>query len=417
MRIVLGASDFGFGPISKLTAISRALAGHHRVLTGTTIRADFARINADAFDEVVAPRDSSPTALDGLILDSDYVISVMDADLVFRAVALGRPVFYVDSLFAFWQLRREPAAIAELCAKVRRAGFGTLEHHLGGLSPHERQYAAHLLADASAVQNFPGVPERLAEIQRVYDGRIHLTGSIVDEQSLAVAAGSGAGPDLLLSLGGYKNFLLDFDHNNEYLRLIARWMSDLLADWPRFERVVACSGGFAGDRAGSVSVGDRRADLTCLAQPAFMRFLASARHCMLTPGLTAIHEATVLDRFPMALPEEHYGHIVNLAGLRGTLFAKCGSRFADMVDNYAVPDHDYQGTAAIIAQVAPLLTDDAAYRRFRRGMNERIEAFVALSADERATGAAELRSLFHGERFTELLGRLLPVGATARSTS
>ncbi|MEV0455836.1 hypothetical protein [Catellatospora methionotrophica] len=402
MRIILGSSSFGFGPISKLTAIGRALAPHQRILLGDAVATGFADRNPGAFDEVVVP-DSQP-ASDALIRGADYVISVMDSDLVFRALALNRPVMFVDSLFAFWLLERSPAHIAHLCATVRQKGYDSIEEHLGALSGHERQYAAHLLADVSAVQNFPGVVERLEEIRGLGAERIHLVGSIVDDLTLKeVTDRRSGGPDLLLSLGGFKNFLLDFERNNEYLRLFSRWMPDLLTDWPQFDRVVVCSGGFAGSRAERVEVAGRSADLRCLSQPEFMRALGSARHCMMTPGLTAIHEATVLNRLPMALPEEHYGHIANLAGLRGTFFEKLGSRFSDMVPDYRVPDDDFIGTAAIVDQIRPLLTDERAYARFRRGMNERFEEFFALSSAEEAAGVAELRELFAGPNFADML--------------
>lgn len=412
-RIVLGSSTFGFGPVSKLTAIARALQPYRRVLIGDSVSTDFARHNLGAFDEVVSP--SSPGDLDNVIRECDHVISVMDSDLVFRAVALGRPVLFVDSLFAFWLLETPPARIADLCASVRRGGGADVAAELAELSGHERQYAAHLLADVSIVQNFPGVPERLAEIRRLGADSIHLSGPIVDELTLAdVAAGHGSGPDLLLSLGGFKNFLLDFDHNNAYLRLFERWMPDLLADWPDLGRVVVCSGGFADDRSRRTTVGSRVAELTCLSQPDFLQAVSGAGHCMVTPGLTAIHESTQLGRLPLALPEEHYGHIANLAGLRGTLFERMGSRFGDIIGGYAVPDDDFAGTAAIIAQVGALLSDDDAYRLFRRGMNERFEAFFALDENDRKAGVAELRELFGGPSFAGQLHSLFPEAGRQR---
>jgi hypothetical protein len=413
VRILLGAASSGFGPVAKLTAVSRALAPHHRTFAGATVAAEFAQRNADAFDDII-DTGADPGALERALAGSDHVVAVMDADLVFRAFAAGRPVMFVDSLFAFWRLPSGAAHVVEACRQVRRDGPGSLERHLGGLSPHERKYAGHVLADISAAQNFPGVRERVEEARSLGVERIHVTGSIVDEPAIAEGTSTPHEPvDLLLGLGGFKNFLLDYEHHNEYLRLFTRWVPDLLADWPRFERVLVAGGGYADNRRRTVTVGTRSAALRCLPHRSFVRELASARHCLLTPGLTAIHEATLLRRLPMGLPEQHYGHIVNLRSLRGTVFEETAARFADLIDGYSVPAHDYKGTTAIIAQVGRLLEDDDAYRRFRRGLNERIEAFLALGPGPVSSGVAQLRALFDGPSFTDLLARVFRAPATA----
>jgi hypothetical protein len=406
VHLLLGAQSCGFGPISKLAALSRLLPEHHRVFAGTTVAVDFARRNSDAFDEILET--SSPDALTALIAGCDHVVSVMDADLVLRAVVAGRPALLVDSLFGFWQLQREPAEIAELCERAPRTDFAALDAHLAVLSPHERIYAAHLLADASTVQNFPGVPARVEEIRALGAERVLLTGPIVDEQALSAVPPPYAGPDLLINLGGFKNFLLDYHHHNAYLRLFRRWIPDLLADWPSFERVSVCGGGYSTDRGAHVEVKGRTAEFGCLPQRNFLRVVASARHYMLTPGLTAIHESLILGRLPLAMPEQHYGHIVNLERLAGTLFHRLGSRFAAMIDDYEVPADDFAGTDAIVRQTGRLLTDDAGYARFRRAMNERIETFLGVDEATLAGGVAELRALLRGPAFAVVLAGILP---------
>ncbi|WP_282203036.1 hypothetical protein [Kitasatospora fiedleri] len=411
MRILLGAQSCGFGPISKLTAVSRALDGHHRVFTGVTVAADFAHRNADAFDEFVDIA-ADAGALDREIRRADWVVSVMDADLVFRAVAAGRPVLLVDSLLAFWKLDTPAWRIAELCELSRRTGSAPPAEVLAELSPHEQVFAAHLLADVSAAQNFPGVAERIAELRALGAVGAHLTGPIVDEPALAdVPRATEDAVDLMVNIGGFKNFLLDYDHHNAYLHLVSRWIPDLLADWPRFDRVAVCGGSYGGDRAARVAVGGRTAEFRCLSHRAFIPAVASARHYLLTPGLTAIHEALLLGHFPMALPEQHYGHISNLEGLAGTLFERHGSRFSDLIPGYEVPADDFEGTAAIVGHVGRLLADDGGYALFRRGMNERIESFVDLGPEDRADGVAELRALLQGPSFSALLGEVLPAPA------
>jgi hypothetical protein len=407
MRILLGAQSCGFGPASKLTAISRALSGHHRVCVGVTVAEDFARYNAEAFDEIVEANNENILAAQ--VRDAHWVISVMDADLVFRAAAGDRPALLVDSLLAFWELGQPAEKIAALVEQARRTGFGNWEQDLAELSPHERIYAAHMVADASMAQVFPGTAERAATLNEAGAANVFLTGPIVDETGLADVPHEGDGADLLVNTGGFKNFLLDYESHNTYLGLMARWIPDLLSDWPHLTDVMVCGGSYGGHRATSVGRGSRTALFRCLPQRSFIHAVASARHYLATPGLTAIHEALQIGQLPMALPEQHYGHISNLAGLRGTLFERHGSRFAELIEDYQVPAGDWEGTAAIVRQVGQVVEDETAYTRFRRGMNERLESYMALDATARGEGVAELRSLLRGPSFSALLTELIPV--------
>ncbi|KOG91754.1 hypothetical protein [Streptomyces varsoviensis] len=413
MKVLFGAKSCGFGPVSKLAGLARRLPRHDRVFTGTGTALDFARRNADAFDRILACRPDGD-APQGLAADCDYVISVMDEELVFQAVAAGRPVMMVDSLFSFWQLSDSPRRIAELCLPRTRGGLPALRRRLSGLTVHERKYAAHLLADASIVQNFPGVPERMAETARLGKDRVHLSGPIVDEEALqGVAADQGPGSDLLINLGGFKNFLLDPGTHDEYLRLFSKWVPDLLADQRGFGSVSVCCGGFADGREGRVSVRGRTARFHCPSQRDFLRALATARHCMMTPGLTSLHEANALGRLALCMPEQHYGHIFNYESLAGTAFHRLGCRFADLIDGYDVPADDFAGTAAVAEHVGRLIEDDDAYARFRKRMNERVERYLAVGDDERRAGAGELRDLLAGPPFDDVVAAALPAAVGA----
>lgn len=413
MRVLLGAQSCGFGPVSKLTAISRALAGHHRVCVGITVASDFAQRNAEAYDEVV-PLGSGVELVDQ-VRSADRVISVMDADLVFTALALDRPVLLVDSLLSFWQLEKTPEEIAATCRRMQSDRYADWRRHTADLNPHEMIYAAHLCADASMIQNFPGAPERVARLRALGAASPLLSGPIVDEVGLSEVDDPGTEPfDLLINLGGFQNFLLDYDTHNQYLELISRWVPELVAERPDFRRVAVCGGGYGGPRGSEVKVGESTITFECMSQREFMAAVARARHYLLTPGLTAIHESVALGRFPLALPEEHYGHIANLEALDGTLFGDAGARFRDLIEGYDVPADDFAGTAAIVSHVGDVLNDDVAYRRFADRMGEHIDTFVTLSDEVRDAGVAELRELLSGPSFSEILYEFVPGGLRGR---
>jgi hypothetical protein len=418
MRLLFGAKSCGFGPVSKLAALSRRLPAHRRVFAGHASAAMFAAANPDAFDEIIEVEGGAARAAE-LIAQCDMVVSVMDEELVFAAFALDRRVVMADSLLAFWQLRRPLEQIAQQCAGLSRGDPGAALRALEPLAPHERKIAAHLLADGSVVQNFPGVPERVAQLGRLGKQQIELCGSMVDTGLLEQArAGAAPDTDLLVNLGGFQNFYLDFDHHNAYLTLIRRWVRDALPELSGVDRVTVCCGGFDGERGGRVEVGGKRADYVCLPQAAFLRSAAGAPHYLMTPGLTSLHEAIVLDRLPLAMPEQHYGHIFNLAGLAGTLFHDLGVRLADIVPGYRVAEDDFEGTAQIVAHTGRILEDDELYRRFRTVMTTRVQAYLATDAQSRAAGTAQLRRLLDGPSFDAALASSLAAhGIRAEATA
>ncbi|MFC0643901.1 hypothetical protein [Cellulomonas phragmiteti] len=406
--------------MSKLTAISRALEGHRRTFVGTTVASDFAHRNADAYDEVIE-HDGDLTDVQDRVGPVDLVVSVMDADLAFSALAKGLDVLLVDSLLAFWQLERTPAEIADVCRRAAGRGYVGWQDDVGALTPHEQIYAAHLCATASVAQNFPGVPTRVRELEQLGAAAPRLSGAIIDHDAVGGAEGVDGSDvevepiDLLVNIGGFKNFLLDFDVHNEYLHLIERWVPDLVRAWPQLRRVVVCGGAYGGERGRDLTVGRCRVTFECKPQREFIAAMAATRHYLLTPGLTAIHEALAVGSFPLALPEEHVGHIANLQGLGATRFGRDGARFTDLVPGFEVPADDFHGTAAIDRRVGQLLRDDVAYAGFVDGMNARLGTYLELTDAEREAGVAELREMLSGPSFADVLRGVigsLPVAAS-----
>ncbi|MBH1937651.1 hypothetical protein I5Q34_25840 [Streptomyces sp. AV19] len=409
MRILMGAQNCGFGPASVLVAVARQLAGHERVFVGNGISAAFARRNAAAFDALHDGGGAGP-----LPVDADRVVSVMDADLVLRSAVARRPVVLVDCLFGFWRHRQPLARIRELSATLPRDSLPAARRHLARLTPHERVLAAHFLADHSVIQNFPGVPRRMAEFADAGHA-MRLTGPLVDLEGLYAARADG-GPDpdrghdydLLINTGGFRNFLLDFDTNNDYLRLIDRWIPDLLADWPRLDGVLLCGGPYAGHRARTLrTAAGRRVDRRFLPQRELLRHVARTPHYLLAPGLSALHEATLLGRLPLGLHEQHYAHTFTVRHLVDTLFGRLAGRFADVLPGHAPPEDDHAGTEALVAVAGRIREDDGLYARFRRTFNERLERYFALTPEQRRDGAAELRALLDGPPAPAVIAGLL----------
>ncbi|MFE9173498.1 hypothetical protein ACFYNZ_29220 [Streptomyces kebangsaanensis] len=214
--------------------------------------------------------------------------------------------------------------------------------------------------------------------------------------------------DLLINVGGFKNFLLDFEVNNDYLRLLHRWIPDLLRDWPQFRRVLVCGGPFGEGRERTFSAVGRQADCRFLRQRELLQVAAITADYLLAPGLTALHESIALGRLPLAIHEQHYAHVFTMRALDGTLFGRSGGRFTDVVPCHPLPEDDFTGTAALVELAGRIREDAGLYAKYRRTFNERIEHYVSLTPPQRQQGVEELGKLLDGEPvhsvMTEILG-------------
>lgn len=411
MNILMGAQDFGFGPVSKLVALSHALKLHRRTFIGSGTSLQFAHTNLDAFDATLDAELLPNMTFRRLLANSDLVISVMHPDLVFCASLANVPTLFIDSLFGFWEVAGGDARLLRILEaggppELCKAGLSTL-------SVHEKMIAAHLIANRALIQNAPSVESRISGFPYSYRSGFRLTGPIIDSARIQALATESPAPidaeghGLLLNIGGFRNHFVGRGENEQYLRLIERWCEDIAKDWPCFGHITVCGGPYAAEEH---NVGSTAVRYVLLTQPEFFRAVHHCNTYFMTPGLTSLNEAAALDVLPFALPEQHYGHVHNIQELRGTVFSSLACSFADCMDDYVLPDSDEGGTLSILHAINQVLSDDAIYLAFRRTMNAKIERFVGLSALEVKTGLEEVKAAFAGPDVVDLVRQYVTNG-------
>lgn len=418
MRILSSAQACGFGPVSKLVAITPLLAGSRVDFVGQGVALDFARRHSHRFHRITEGDTSRHEDLAQGLADADLVVSVMDAELVFRAVRAGRPVLFFDSLLGFWLTERSFEELAARAQLVRWADHDTARYVFDTLAPHERILLAHLLARRSYAQNFPGVPARIAALAATGADHIELCGPIVDRGALEGAL-TEPPPErpagLLINLGGFQNFFLDYESHNAYLDLVRRWVSELAVARPELGRILVCGGAFR--RGVTETHGDVEVEYAFLPQTEFLRQLAHAPLYAVPPSLTSLHESVILRRLPLLLPEQHYGHIANLRALRGTVAGDIAASLTDLGNRFIVPEDDLEGTKALDRLTRELLTDESGYRRLADHLDTRLTAYQELTQEQRGAAVDELGALLGGPALAELLDLVDLTPATAGSTA
>ncbi|MBB5939000.1 hypothetical protein [Streptomyces zagrosensis] len=407
MKILSSAQACGFGPVSKLVAVTTMVGGGTVDFVGQGVALDFVRRHADRFGRVTAGDTAHGTEISHRLVDADLVLSVMDADLVFWAVRQQRRVVFFDSLLHFWATRLTFAELARCARLVRQADTATAWSAYQRLAPHERILVAHLLATRSLVQNFPGVRERIAELAAVGADHVRLCGPIVDTttlRALRTVPPRGDGAGLLINLGGFKNFYLDYESRNAYLDLVQRWVVDLARDMPELGHILACCGAFA--RPETIRVGDVRVEFRFLPHREFLDQLAATALYAVPPSLTSLHEAVIVRRMPFLLPEQHYGHIVNRRMVADTAVGRHAASLRRCGPEFEVPEDDLEGTRELDRLTRELVDDEPRYQRLRAHLGDRFGAYRALTASQRDDAMDELADLLDGPPLTSLLADL-----------
>ncbi|MFE5124399.1 hypothetical protein [Streptomyces sp. NPDC056669] len=418
MRIFSSAQACGFGPISKLTAISPLFEGATIDFTGRDVALDFARRHVHRFTNINEGDTQRYEDVAAGLAEADFVVSVMDAELVFWAVRADVPVLFFDSLLSFWLTERSVAELAARAQLVRWSDDETARFVFDTLTPHERILLAHLLATRSYAQNFPGVAARIDSLTRAGASHIQLCGPIVDRGALDAALSAPAPdriPDLLINLGGFQNFFLNYESHNAYLDLLRRWVAELAAAQPELRRVLVCGGAFR--ESVTETHGGVEIEYTMLPHKDFMRHLAHAPLYAVPPSLTSLHEAVILRKLPLLLPEQHYGHVTNLRALRGTAIGDNAASLIDLGTRFKVPEDDLEGTRALDRLTRELLSDEAEYRSFADYLDKRLADYRQLTNQERDAAVDELGGLLGGPALADLLAdvgdRLTPAGRTS----
>jgi len=404
MRILSSAQACGFGPVSKLAAITTLFPKSDIDFIGQDVSLDFARRHRHRFGDISPGDTSRPEELEEALARADLVISVMDAELVFWAVRAEVPVLFFDSLLSFWLTERSTEELAARAQLVRTASLSTARVVYEELAPHERIMLAHLLAKRSYAQSFPGVAARIADFARVGADHVELCGPILDFPGLSAALDTPP-PErpagLLVNLGGFQNFFLDYESHNAYLGVLERWVRDVAADHPDLGRILVCGGAYREPVV--TSVGDVEIEFTFLPHKEFLRHLAHTPLYAVPPSLTSLHEAVVLGRMPLLLPEQHYGHIVNLRGLSDTAVGRLAASLQFVEGRFDVPEDDLEGTRELDRLTRELLEDEPAYRTVRTHLHQQLSAYRSLTTGQRTTAVAELGSLLGGPPLAELL--------------
>ncbi|MEL0365200.1 hypothetical protein [Streptococcus pneumoniae] len=114
MKVLIGAENFGFGPVSKLRTIidMSILSKCDLYFIGTIEIYNFLRRNLELEIKMI---DNFQLANK---ISFDYIVSVMEPSLILYGKYSNIPTCFVDSLFEFWNWEKDDIRQIENLKKV-----------------------------------------------------------------------------------------------------------------------------------------------------------------------------------------------------------------------------------------------------------------------------------------------------------
>jgi hypothetical protein len=305
-KILASAEAFGFGPASKLHAVSAELRRRdvevHVVAGGPSLT--FARSNADEFDNIVAiesTEELAKIAADGY----DGALSVMDPYLVLWARVNGLPCVYVDSLYWFWQWSPDREAPLQQQAAELTETTSVLDalRSLNQVPMHDSQYIAHYLSNASCVQGASTVGARTEAIRGL--GRVEVVGAVID----LTHRGAARPQRWLATTSGMVNPLLPAESAVEWIRIVGHLLEEAAIVSGIDEPITLA--GHPDLLARAAEVASDRIELVPMGHGEILAAMNEAVALLTPPGLTTMMECAAYGVPVIMLPEQHYGHVSN----------------------------------------------------------------------------------------------------------
>src|SRR4051794_15598372 len=196
-RIACTAEAFGFGPVSKLLSIARALRDRERIALdffGQAVACEAASRSGDLFDHFRQLGGNRPEEYTDLLDRADMVLSVMEPQPAIEGAARDLPVGYVDSLPFVWEPVCSPTQLRAIAASVVK-GPDEARRACRDLAIHDLQAVAHRVASRSFLQRCSGAAA--PRIQAAHPTWV--TGII---SRLAATGQAGERSAILVSLAG-----------------------------------------------------------------------------------------------------------------------------------------------------------------------------------------------------------------------
>jgi hypothetical protein len=298
-KLVCIASSFGYGPVSKLLAIAKALQAldYMLIFVGRGVALELATYFP--FTKVIPWEESGNSEyIKQELLGADGIVNVLEPHFEVLARQVPIPHFYVDSLFWMWN----------------------------------RLNAWTAQADIYFIQNFPGVKNRVDEWKAMIRNP-QIVGPIVDLLDSRLVQPDGI-MELLVNFGGFESRSVQDGGEYVYAHVLTRLLLPLLYE-ARFENIL-----FTGNRDIMIFLNQkfpesaRHVQFVHCSHDDFIARLKNAKLLLSSPGLTSTYEAFLLNIPVRFLPPQNYSQSLMLDHYRENGLVDFSLHWEDLYSQY-----------------------------------------------------------------------------------
>ncbi len=335
IKLACSAQTFGFGPISKLFSIARALGNTFSlILFLDSDRNVFPSLNPGIFDEVYYTPKIQDLERAIAEIKPAAILSSYEPDSVLAGRRNGIPSYFIDGLFWFWKLSKSMNELYQYGEKLVYAD--KVDELIKHLTPHERIFISHFLAKKSYIQYDPDLSERLEEVKK-YNTAINLVGAILNN---AYEGNNTLENHLLVTLGGEILPTVTVDQSAMYAQLIIEMVERASEKYFKDREWIVLVNPLVRDKLAFKNNGNVRIK-DSVSQETMYSLQKLATLVFSPPGLTTTYECASLEKPVVFLPEQSIQY-KNAYRLQNHGFPLHGAFFHD-IDSREDPNEDGLG--------------------------------------------------------------------------
>ncbi len=341
-KIICTATSFGYGPVGKLLAICKRLKEHgvQMDLLADGLVLELSR-HVDYFTNII-PFDSlqndlvTSENLHDLFKEADLMLNVLEPNIVKFTKHFGLQTVYVDSLFWMWE----------------------------DIPPE--LYNVYYIA-----QTYPGVEDKRVQFkERLQEFRV--CGPIVDTSYLKQV--HTRENFLLVNLSGLENPFTKFGANLYYPEAIVSTLIEPLNN-SSYEKIVITGNSQVMQSLKEHYGSAFRGQFTHLSHDNFLRYLATCKMILTSPGLTTTYESLVYKTPIRFLPPQNYSQALMLQGYQQSGFADLALNWSDVYEVYSIPNNlpEAEGVNLVSKTIERFASDVHAQGDAKRRLSEMIQ--------------------------------------------
>lgn len=381
--ILTSAQDFGYGPLSMLSTVTKNLekkfSNEYEVWHIANEKTkDFLKSDPTALGKVIIEidaiaSDKNLTPLQSFLLDwnrplPSAVIGSFDYTIVLWGYMNNIPSFSIDSLLSFWEFPDGIDKLAEIKSYVDkhnlRESFIHANSFFASNKPHYAIASMHSFSDIQLIQRFPGVDERIQILKNLnLLKKSVLTGAFINKKK----SQNTIEHSVFVQIGGAKYPILSEEQEVDYLELVVRCITDIAQEFKQISwTILANSDQVNLLHTRGLDIKTSKIHFVSNISPQKVcDYISQSSIIMTPPGLNTIYEAAYYSKPVFLLTEKHSGQTFIHDQLSQQGYNPPNNLIRTITQNTKHLGDEYHETQKMYSLIHTALNNNKIYEKFK----------------------------------------------------